>query len=176
MAKPRRMRAYPVTVARARRQAEKEQTMRTWTEQLARIKELETERNGAIDDVMRAEADRDSQRRRGNAYRNRALALVRALKWKREQARGSVLRAEKDATWNSDLSKHYQNNAIKANARAAALEAQLADARALLVRARYHISSDDDPLLADDMNTLLAAHPAPAAGEQGETGETDGRA
>src|SRR3990167_7934742 len=86
MAKPRRMRAYPVTVARARRQAEMEQTMRTWSEQLARIKELETERNGAIDDVMRAEADRDSQRRRGNAYRNRALALVRQVARKREVA------------------------------------------------------------------------------------------
>ena len=57
--------------------------MRTWSEQFARIKELESERNGAIDDVMRAKADRDSQRRRGNTYRNRALALVQqARKWR----------------------------------------------------------------------------------------------
>src|SRR3990167_4987866 len=169
MAKPRRMRAYPVTVARARRQAEMEQTMRTWSEQLARIKEFETLHNGAIDDVMRAEADRDSQRRRGNAYRNRALALMRhARKWRGEVRKcsdflgGSVVRMR-------EYADAADERADAAEARAASLEADLAQARALLGRARLHVRPDDDPILWAEIDAaLLAAHPAPAAGEMND--------
>ena len=123
--------------------------MRTWTEQLARIKELET--------------DLDAARELINVWHTRAEAH-------RQHAEAAELRA---AALEAQLEQALDGSSLVTqladeHARLLDAEDRLEQARALVVRMKHHVSSDDDPLLAADIAAWLAAHPAPAAGEMND--------